>query len=1145
MFSPLFLLFHLLWCTTATDYVVYPTAYSSFNKSLYMTLSDYVRDANQFFASDTKFLFMNGEHHLRTELHLVSLTNITLIGTNTSDIIIDAGAGIVCSNTSGFFLQSLKITHQGQLGPLSSTSNSAIAINMSHFISYNVRFRGLNLGHRLSRAISIIHSQAAVVNCSFYDGHSDEGGAIYVLLSNVTFCGDNLFSNNKASCCGGAIYSNKSSLIFSNDCSVLWNDGVSVCCSVICITNNIYITQFKTGYNGSSKFINNNADSLGGAIAIWNNSSLQISDIICFNNSAGLFGGAIYVTQSTAFLFGDIKFASNKAYNGGALSSWNSTIITGLSKTLPHNCAQFESEGFAAAHNALENNTNIIFQNNTAVSRGVGWSSFFSHVTITGTMKFTNNRAYRGGGLYSYINVIEFKSPLTLIFYSNTAKDIGGAIFYEELYVDPLQVTRNINCFFMVTVDNDSFSHINIDFVDSHAERGMDIFGNDLDTGKFYINNTKSNILGYQFFNMVSSYNYTISSLSISSFPRRLCFCENGIYNCSIESKELTVPPGQTFNISVIGVGFFNKTVSSKAVHKFESTEDIDLLPKRYSRNISNSSCYDIGFVFFTTLIEYYFEFNIFPYNPTEMMSIGIAIGKCPPGFELLTNNCKCEKNLSRILKYSKDCDIDTGLIKRPKHYWLKPLRNNSAYIGYVFSKKCPEMFCKEENENDPTWLNFSNLSSADVDQQCNVNPTGKLCGTCKQGFSLTLGNLNCALCETRYISLLLFFMAAGIIVVALSLLLHMNISMGTLNGLILYANLVNISKDQFFPPQKVEVNLLTVFISWMNLDFGIPVCFYHGLGTYSYVWLQVAFPFYLWILTILIIICSKYATFVGKFLGSNPVAMLATIILLSYTKLLQVWIGILSYETVMYSNGTCIKLWKLDPNVEFFKGDHIVIAVFSLFILTSFLVPCTFLLLFGYHLQACSGRRGFRWFNKFKPLLDAHYAPFTCKTRYWPGLLLLVRVSILISHILDKNDATLIIESLLLLALLSIPSIGGPIYEKRYLNILETSFILNIIILASGTFGIIKGGRNQLVLSFLSTGLVLTEFVGIIFFHIWRRTVNPTLYQKLIISSKICWHAIMKKNKAKDIELEKQVSVSTTTVDIREPLLESLATVQ
>ena len=1018
MFSPLFLLFHLLWCTTATDYVVYPTTYSSSNKSLYLTLSDYVRDEKQFFASDTKFLFMNGDHNMRTELYLVSLTNITLIGTSSSDIIIDAGAGIVCTNTSGFFLKSLKITHQGQVGPISSTSYSAIAINMSYFIFYNVQFHGHHLGQGFSRAISIINSKAAVVNCSFYDGHSYEGGAIYVLFSNVTFCGDNFFRNNKASF-AGAIFSEKSSLVFSNDCTLLWNERVS-----LCIKNNIYISEFKTGYNGSSKFINNNAEWRGGAIAIENNSSLQICSSIFINNSVGqyggaiavaessavflssnfynnsacYYGGAIHVAQSTAFFFGDIKFAGNNAYFGGALFSMNSTIITGLSKPLPHNCAQLGSEILAAAHNALEIKTNIIFQNNNADSRGGGLTSYWSNITITGTVNFTSNQAYRGGGLASHNSVVEFKSPLKLTFDSNTVKDVGGAIFYEVPDVDPK--ATEYNCFFTVTIDNASFSHINIDFVDSYAVEGKDIFGNDLDICKVYINNTKSSILGYEFFNMVSSYyNHTNISLSISSFPRRLCFCENGIYNCSIKSKELSVPPGKIFNISVIGTGYLNNPVPSKAGHKFESAEDIDLLQKHYSSNISKTSCYDIGFVFLTTLIECYFLLYIFPYKRTEMMSIHIFIdiGKCPPGFELITNKCKCEKKLSRILKYSKDCDIDTGLIKRPKHYWLKPLRNNSTYIGYVFSKNCP--FCKEENDNDPTWLNFSNLLSADVDKQCTPNRTGRLCGTCKQGFSLTLGNLNCALCENRYISLLLFFMAAGIIVVAVSLQLHMNISTGILNGLILYANLVNINKDQFFPPQKVKLKFLTVFISWMNLDFGIPVCFYHGLDAYSYAWLQFAFPFYLWILTVLIIICSKYATFVGKLLGSNPVAMLATIILLSYTKLLQVCIEILSYETVMYSNGTSIRLWKLDPTVEFFKGDHIVIAVFSLFILFFFLVPYTFLLLFGSHLLACSGRRGFRWFNKFMPLLDAHYAPFTCKTRYWPGLLLLVRVSILISY--------------------------------------------------------------------------------------------------------------------------------------------------
>ena len=118
-------------------------------------------------------------------------------------------------------------------------------------------------------------------------------------------------------------------------------------------------------------------------------------------------------------------------------------------------------------------------------------------------MNFTSNQAYRGGALVIHNSVVEFKSPLILTFYSNTAKDVGGAIFYEVPDVDPK--ATETNCFFMVTVDNASSISIHVDFVDSHAEKGMDIFGNDLDTCKVYINNNKSSTLGYEFFNMVSS----------------------------------------------------------------------------------------------------------------------------------------------------------------------------------------------------------------------------------------------------------------------------------------------------------------------------------------------------------------------------------------------------------------------------------------------------------------------------------------------------------------------------------------------------------------------------------------------------------------------------------------------------------------
>ena len=77
------------------------------------------------------------------------------------------------------------------------------------------------------------------------------------------------------------------------------------------------------------------------------------------------------------------------------------------------------------------------------------------------------------------------------------------------------------------------------------------------------------------------------------------------------------------------------------------------------------------------------------------------------------------------------------------------------------------------------------------------------------------------------------------------------------------------------------------------NLDFGIETCFYNGLDTYSKTWLQFVFPVYLWVLVGLMIIVSHYSQRFAKLLSNNPVSVLATLILLSYTKILCTLIAV------------------------------------------------------------------------------------------------------------------------------------------------------------------------------------------------------------------------------------------------------------
>ena len=72
-----------------------------------------------------------------------------------------------------------------------------------------------------------------------------------------------------------------------------------------------------------------------------------------------------------------------------------------------------------------------------------------------------------------------------------------------------------------------------------------------------------------------------------------------------------------------------------------------------------------------------------------------------------------------------------------------------------------------------------------------------------------------------------------------------LTVSAGTLSGLVFYANIVGVNHNIFLPVKSTDA--LSVFIAWLNLDFGIETCFYDGLDAYSKTWLQFVFSLYIW----------------------------------------------------------------------------------------------------------------------------------------------------------------------------------------------------------------------------------------------------------------------------------------------------------
>ena len=304
-----------------------------------------------------------------------------------------------------------------------------------------------------------------------------------------------------------------------------------------------------------------------------------------------------------------------------------------------------------------------------------------------------------------------------------------------------------------------------------------------------------------------------------------------------------------------------------------------------------------------------------------------------------------------------------------------------------ILHPQCPFDYCVNDTVVFP--LN-------DTDTQCANNRSGLLCGKCKESYSLVLGSSHCKKCTDNHLVLLIPFALMGVALILLLLVCKLTVATGMLSGLVFYANIVGFNGSIFLPVKSTDA--FSTFIAWLNLDFGIETCFYSGMDAYSKTWLQFVFPIYIWVLVGLMIFVSHFSSTFARLLGNNPVSVLATLILLSYTKILHTLITAL-YITYLEHPTFNKMVWLYDANIDYFGGKHIPLFVVAVLVFLFLFLPCTFLLLFGQWLQAISHLRLFSWVNsaRLKPFMDAYHAPYKPKHRYWPGLLVVLRFVLLL----------------------------------------------------------------------------------------------------------------------------------------------------
>ena len=256
----------------------------------------------------------------------------------------------------------------------------------------------------------------------------------------------------------------------------------------------------------------------------------------------------------------------------------------------------------------------------------------------------------------------------------------------------------------------------------------------------------------------------------------------------------------------------------------------------------------------------------------------------CPIGFTLQNGVCDCDPLLPTDID---TCNIDQFAIRCPANTWISHTQSNTS--KYLISN-CPLDYC----------LPFSsNVNLLYPDTQCQFSRTGVLCSQCQHSLSMVFGSSRCMKCTNVHILITIIVIMAGIGLLMLLYALNLTVTKATINGLILYANVISINDSVFLVNKNVFIPL-KLFISFINLNIGIETCFYNGMSTYVKIWLQLFFPTFLIFIAFFIILISRYSYRIMRMTYKRAVPVLATLFLLSYTNVLRTVLTVLfSYSTI------------------------------------------------------------------------------------------------------------------------------------------------------------------------------------------------------------------------------------------------------
>ena len=380
-------------------------------------------------------------------------------------------------------------------------------------------------------------------------------------------------------------------------------------------------------------------------------------------------------------------------------------------------------------------------------------------------------------------------------------------------------------------------------------------------------------------------YNKIIAHGSKLGVHTTVCYSQrSSYYNCSLNELG-PIYPGQILTINLClpynyentGLLYAETYNDYLPVTACKVTNQDDLKHK-FTGNHTKSVHFTIASnsptkceLFLTAQPDLYTNYDVF----------NIKLLPCPLGFAFQHGVCDCDPLLR---SYTEECIILNQTVKRLSNHWITG-NTSSNDTKYLVSRNCPFQYCSHNLMVNVHW----------PDMQCQQHRTGLLCSHCTPGYSLVLGTSRCKKCTNTHLILIVAIMLTGILLVAFLFVSNLTVTTGTVNGIILFVNIVEMN-GHLFRLQDRLVDPLLSYLIITNLGVCFETCFFSGMDIYVKKWLQLAFPGYLTMIAALFIIASRYSSKLYRLTHNRSLPVLATLFMLTYTSVLQIIFPVFFY---------------------------------------------------------------------------------------------------------------------------------------------------------------------------------------------------------------------------------------------------------